>query len=277
MFFAPDAQQYRNTSTEFFDFSVQGDSLTRPFFYPLIILFTYQTFGVFSLWIFQLLCWLISINLLFFSIQKMVKSPYILFVAISLISLNVSLIVFTLNGLSEILTVFLLSLLIHRLTNGSLQKNSGSLGNLLVMSLLTVTRPVFFYPFIIYLLFHSYRFLIREKPNLKYICILILSVSPVLFQITLMKVKHDIWKVSDIDSITLNDYLFAQTVREIEPGTEYQNSILKAREIKDKKGFIWNNKAVIFKLFVQNINESLEGYPSLFYIKEFEQVDVGKK
>lgn len=276
MFFAPDARQYLNTSTEFFDFSAQGDSLTRPFFYPLIILLTQQIFGVISLWFFQFLCWILSINLLFISIRKLSKYRIISWMALMLVTINVSFIVFTLNGLTEILTVFLLSCMIYKLAGGSLENSKGSTFNLGLMALLTVTRPVFFYPFIGYLIYHIYRFLIKDKISLNKLLFLFVAVAPVLFQLTLMKVKYDKFKISDIDTITLNDYLLAQTVREIKPGIEYDASIHEAREIADKKEFIWENKGLILKLFIQNINESLEGYPSLFFIKEYEQVKVGK-
>jgi hypothetical protein len=275
MFFYPDSKQYLNTSTEFFDFTQLGDSLTRPFFYPLLILITHQIFGVFSLWLMQFLLWILSINLLFSSIKKITTSTLTAFIGAFIISINFSLIVFTLLGLTEIITVFLLAVLIHRLVNGSLKQMNTSSFNLLLLAILVVTRPVFLYPFILYLIFHFYHFVIKNKMKFKLIYLLI-AISPVLFQITLMKIKYDKLKVSEISSITLDDYLLAQTIREIEPEIEYMEAVYKARKIADKKQFIWENKSLVFHFFIQNIRESLDGFPSMFFIKEFKHKNIGK-
>jgi hypothetical protein len=275
MFFYPDSKQYLNTSIEFFDFTQLGDSLTRPFFYPLLILITHQIFGVFSLWLMQFLLWILSINLLFSSIKKITTSTLTAFIGAFIISINFSLIVFTLLGLTEIITVFLLAVLIHRLVNGSLKQMNTSSFNLLLLAILVVTRPVFLYPFILYLIFHFYHFVIKNKMKFKLIYLLI-AISPVLFQITLMKIKYDKLKVSEISSITLDDYLLAQTIREIEPEIEYMEAVYKARKIADKKQFIWENKSLVFHFFIQNIRESLDGFPSMFFIKEFKHKNIGK-
>lgn len=276
LFSSPDAQQYLNTSTEFFNFNLQGNSITRTFFYPLIILFTHYLLGYKALWLFQFLCWLISVNVLFISIYKCTKNMvYSLLVAL-IMAINLSFIVLTLHALTEVLTIFLLSLLVFVFAHFPIKSIKASHYVLLITGLLAVTRPVFYYIWTGYLLYHVVYYHTLFIKNHKNILITLLVIFPVVLQLAVMKIKYGEFKLSYIDKYTLEAYLLAQVIHTKDTTISFEEAQIKAKQLDDKKKFMLNNFKTVSNLMLNNIYENLQGYPSLFYLPGFEHESYGR-
>jgi hypothetical protein len=266
MFTTYDSYTYCNASNEFYNFSETGFSNFRPFLYPLIINLILKPFGATGLWLMQLAFWMVSINLIFLAIKNTTKSRTLSYIGSGIIALNFSYIGLTMQCLTEVSTVFLLSLLVYytSINIAHLKSLRFFHGALFILILLTVLKPVFFLPtlfmlFIILPLFYLKKYISAPKK----IVVLALITLPLLYQLTLMKVKYDTFSVSQISTETLRNYLLAQGVQQNE-----NISLAEARQkIKnfsdaDVSSYLTNNKLLYTKIYFQNLKANMNAFSS---------------
>lgn len=264
LLFASDAQEYMATGQSFFDDSVQGSLVTRPFLFPLLLI-VITSIGGYKLWfIFQLFLWLSSVNLLFNSMKKL-RIPLILnCLGILLFCLNFSIIALIYHGLNEVIILFLVSCLIglvaqHHSRFFSLQ----SLQKLLLaLVILTLIKPLFLLPMvavlaiIVLLNFRSY----IQLP--KQLLTLLLIVAPILVQMFLVKVSDGKFTFSEISTKTYNRYIFTQLYQK-----NHDCDRIKALEAiemmspEEISTISKNHKQELFALFQENLELNLSGRP----------------
>jgi len=269
LFLTTDSKEYLYTSTEFFSFDT-GYSYTRPFLYPLIIIFTYYPFGAFGLWFIQFIFWIGSVNLIFLTLVKLTQHITFSFIASFLFIINITIIVLTFHGLTELTTIFLLSILSYYLSKylSSIRTLKVLHVSLFLLTLLTVVKPLFYLPFLFVLFIICPIFYWREyKKTPKKLAQLFLVLLPLLFQMSMMKMKYDKFTVSEISSLTFKKYILAQII-ERKDGVSRDCSIIMANEIKPSeiRSFITQHKFHFNILFFQNLTANINGDPSYLSI-----------
>lgn len=272
LFFSSDSQTYYSSGGEFFDLTKQGHSLTRPFLYSIFLRGFYTVGGTWLIVILHLLFWIISANLIYYSIRLISNQLIMRIVALSLYIANISLITYAFHGLTELFTVFLLSLLTY-LSIQSFKKGINLKYVLIIvflLSLLTVTKPLFQHFAFCVIFFMIIRFSRTLLANKKYILFLFLAVSPLLLQLSIMKAKYGVAKISIIGSQTFNDYIFAQGIREIEGISDIQESRNKAKAMSndEKINYLLRNKKTFWKLLLDNVKKNVTGDGGSFIVPQ---------
>jgi hypothetical protein len=266
MFSSDDSKEYLATAKEFFNFSETGFSITRPFLFPLILSFSYSIFGPYGFWLLQFIFWILSINLFYFAIKKLTRINLYGIIGCILLGLNLSYIVETFHGLTEVVTIFLLSLLIYIFTS-----NITRLGELrvfhrclLILVLLVLIKPLFLYPliFLLFIVIPLYYFP-KYLSSPKQILFLLLIIIPIIFQVSIMKIKYNHFTVSEISSITLKRYLLAQGIQK-KNNIDLEEAQLKAEKftMSEAYTYILNDKIMFAKIFYQNLKDNIRAYPA---------------
>jgi hypothetical protein len=265
MFSTNDAVSYLNVS-HFNSGLTEIDALSvRPFLYPLIIALTHNTVGPYGLWIFQLIMWLCALNLLFIAVNKVSNSRIIAFLVLPVYISNLSLIALTLHALTEITTVFLLSVLIWFISSAiSRRKEIGFIHRvLLILVLLTLVKPLF-YPvvlFVVFVILPLFYFKEYRKVSKKLITLLIV-LSPMILQQGFMKVHAGEFKVSMIGDITIRDYIFAQTLA-LDKGIDRDSSLVEVKKYDpaEVREYLLSHPANACKAYLINLVNNCNGYP----------------
>ena len=270
MFGTTDSWTYLCASKEFYKFSEQGYSNIRPFLYPMIILFVCNLSGSVGLWLLQLLFWVISINLIHLSIKKLTANKILGFVGSLIIALNITYIVLTFQALTETTTIFLLSVLIYFVSFNSKKTESLKFfhGCLLILVLLSVIKPLFYFLVLFMLLIILPVFYLKKYIKApKSLIMLTLIIIPLLFQLTLMKVKYDTFSFSPIGSMGFKYYLFAQGVSQVE-GISMAAARFNTKDLPltDELSYVLRNKMVFADLYFQNMRSNIKADPCFVLI-----------
>ncbi len=237
-------------------------TIDRPFLFPLLIAVASKISLVNTLWFFQFIFWLVSVNTLYRILLLITSNnKLIAYFGVIIFLSNISLIVLTLHALTEISTVFLLSLLVLFITKNIKQRKQLSFIHtvILYLSILVVIKPVFFIPLLIILglllLFYSKGYLKDPKKILTLVVIMI----PVIIQLSIMKVKHDKLTISTISTQTLDKYIIAQGIQKLEGGTwvESQSKSLEMKKF-EKIELVLANKMLFFDSYLSNLNENIK-------------------
>lgn len=279
LFCTPDAQQYLSTSTEFYDFTQTGASDVRPFLYPLLIRIVHGAGGAGALWFVQLLCWLGSANFIFLALQRVTLKNSFAIAGSLVFAVNLSAIVITLHGLTETVTILLLSCLLYVLTVRDSQKPLRTIHRvLLLLVLLTVVKPLFYIPLLLVLAalpFFTFR-LYRQQPRKLFMLVLLLL--PLVFQLTLMNVKYNTVTVSHITAKTLRNYLLAQGLQKTEGGT-WDETMIRAQQLPGEEvvHHLLENKKLYTGLLYENLHGNIAAKPTyLLFPAHLEQTAFAK-
>lgn len=238
----------------------------RPVLYPLIISIPYKIFGSTGIWLVQFLFWVGSINFCFFSIKDLTNKPIYAYLTAFVITTNLSYIGITLHALTEVTTMFLLSILVYFILR--YRERFRTLffvhGIILILILLTLVKPVFYIPLLLILfvalpIFHLKKYIIAPKKVLQLIIILF----PLFIQLTIMQVKHDSFTVSNISSKTLTNYFLAQGIEGIE-GVSRNESIDFANSFstQEKLNYLYENKEKYYSNYIINMEDRGQKYPT---------------
>lgn len=279
VFSTVDSQTYYATSLEFYKLSEGGYSEIRPFLYPLIILLSHKTVGIYGIWLVQFLGWLLSINLIYISIKRNTGSRTLGFTGSLVIAINISFIVLTTHALTESVTIFLLSVLVNILSKtisaGYTVKNF--LYTFFVLILLTVTKPAF-YIHALFLLFVLFPFFFLKKFIIapKKILLLLACAIPLIFQVALMKVKYNTFTISNIDSQTFKPYLFSQGIKENnEVGIKDARGIALNMNASEVLDYLGDNKTLYLSIYLNNLKNAIHSLPCfILYENSYYQASV---
>jgi len=271
LFSTNDAITYREVAHWISENTPTESTSIRPVLYPLFLAFTSKLGGVYGIWFMQFVMWLLSINFTFSSIHKLTKSIIWSSLGALLIISNLSLIALTHHALTEVTTVFLLSLTIYFCIKNYLQFRTFPFFRdlLIFFVLLTLVKPVFYIPllgiiFVVLPLFY-FKALLQKRKN---ILIVILVLLPILFQLTLVKIKHNDFTVSTISGKTVDNYIIAQSLAE-KYTIERDSTLLMVSKMtaEEKASFIKQNFALVARRFKNNITENIISAP--IYLMSF--------
>ncbi|MFN3917106.1 MAG: hypothetical protein ACK4K0_05130 [Flavobacteriales bacterium] len=276
MFSTPDSRTYLGVSSWILGSAETNYTLVRPFFYPLLISITYGVFGVIALWLVQFLMWLISINLIYLSLKRLTCNTVLSFFVAIIAASNVSYLAHTLHGLTEVITVFFISVLVYTVAVYKENYTSAKfyICILFILSVLTAIKPVFYLPTLFHVFFIFPVFYFRKHwKNIKFYCLILIALAPIVIQLSIMKSKHDVLKISEIGSYTFYNYLFLkgyQNHNQIDYYTAKEQIEKLTKE--EKNTYMLLNKKVFIAAFFENLKENLKSSASMFvYPVEFTQ------
>ena len=169
MFFSADSNDYLGVAEWIFNGGETTRTITRPLLYPTLIGIPYLTFGVTGIWVLHLACWLVTINLTFLSVRKWTKNHVAGWIAAAVVIMNLSFIALTFQGLTEVVTTALLSVLCYHVISYSTRFDEARFGEklLFILVLLTLVKPSFYCPFLLclVLILFAYRKHYRLAPK----------------------------------------------------------------------------------------------------------------
>lgn len=264
MFSLPDARGYLSVA----DWMLTGEgginTLHRPFLYPLFLLFTKSVFGISGVWFFQFIFWLLTINFTYLSLKKLTKSTITAFAGAIVVLVNISLIVFTLHALTEVVVTFLLSVLVCFIAFHYKKLFTLYFFHwvLLLFSVLTAIKPAFYIPLLAILfvgVFVYYKHYLRSP---KKILLAFLVLAPLFVQLGVMKVKNDMFTVSTIGNDTFTNYYIAKTLVGKKGATIKEVRIaLENLETSGKFALVKKHPELFYSNFLSNLDENLTGKP----------------
>jgi hypothetical protein len=187
----------------------------RPYFFPLVLQLLLTAGGPLLVWLYHYVLYL-GAGLLMKGIVARSTGPRVAWLALLAYGLCFTVAVLTLFALTEITTLFLLSLLAYFLTwpeqTCPLRRPSA----FLCVSLLTVTKPAFTYLWVLFLLW----LLCREGADLirrRQKALLLLSgLTVVGIQLVLMKICFGSFFLSRIGEVTLRDYYYQRLYAKVQ-------------------------------------------------------------
>jgi hypothetical protein len=281
MFSTPDARSYKDVA-DWILFHTESESVSiRPILYPLLILTSNSLGGIYGIWFLQFTFWLLSIHFTFLAVKHITKSNAYAFAGSIFLISNLSLIALTLHGLTEITTVFLLSILILYIARKKDEYLSPKFFNIctLLLVILTLVKPTFYLP-LLALLFIAFPFIYLRKFIKKpsHFLKLALILLPLIVQLSIIKTKYGELKVSLIGSITLREYILPQGIEKIE-GISFDEARIKSREFSQKEqlAYMANHFPTYLNLFFTNIKDNLKGSPTfLLYPEGYENQGLAK-
>lgn len=262
LYSSPDSHSYVAVS-EWIGSGIKTERLVRrPVFYPTIIFLSKQIFGSAGIWIVQFLLWLTSVLLTFGSVRKITGRSSYAWMGLILITSNAGLIAFTWHALTEVTTVAILSLLVFLLAcNVSKEKlATNPCRCTFLLSLLSITKPVFVPAALLSILPAGRKFLIKNTKKVSTLLVLLFCVSPLIIQVLIFHHNFGRFRVSEIGSITFQRYILAQSFADANGVT-----LKKAREQvksftnEDKITFAFNHSRQMLNNFFTNVKENISG------------------
>lgn len=226
----------------------------RPIFYPLLLLLLSN---IYIIWFFQFIVWVLTSNLTFWSVYKLTKRNDLAYLSTLIIISNLTLIALTLHALTEVLVTFLLSLLIYFIVKNIERAKDLSFIHIciLILIILTITKPVFLIPLLITLFLILPVFYLKKyiKTPIK-LFVLLIILLPLIFQISLMKKKHNTFNVSNVGILTFKEYFLTKGIGLIE-NIDREQSLKKANSLttKEQTDYILNHKKTYFCVFLSNV------------------------
>jgi len=267
LLYSPDSQEYFSCGIEFYDLSQTGTSFTRPFLFSTILRVLHSIGGTWLVVIFHFLCWCLSANFIYFGLKRRFSNKWIRYISVTIFAFNLSLIGYSFAGLTEVISALILSIIayITIIKTDRIFDVKYFLQIVLLLSLLSVIKPLFWVPLVVFICVGGI-VVVKKLIQFKYLLILLASLSPVVFQSVVMKLKYNTFKLSKIDTLTFDNYLLAQGIREIDGVVNIAESqaIAKSLNSDEKRAYLWNNKTTYLRLYFTNITENVDAYESNF-------------
>ena len=266
MFSTPDSLTYLDVARWIEGGPVNESLSIRPILYPGLILLTSKIHAVYGLWLLQLSLWLLTINFVFHAIRNITGSSLSAYFGAAIVLSNISLIALTRHALTEVTTTFLLSLLVFFVVRNKqrMQELSFFHGFVLLLAALTILKPLFFIP-LLFTLIVILPFFYLKQYNLSpsRLLVLLLVLTPLFAQLTIMKLNFGAISVSQIGPRTVNDYLFTQGAQLIERVSwEQAGELVNASSYRKKIDYFSRHKNIYWSLFIINLSGNVQSYPT---------------
>lgn len=219
MFWSPDSRSYRAVGNWLFGIENTNATITRPFFYPLMLNLARSFASSYGIWCYQFLLWILSGVLLYYSIKTITNNIVLSVGVVFIFASNLTLLLLTLHALTEVTVTFLLTILIVLIINKRKYRDDHFwLLVIFIVSLLTVTKPVFIALLFAVLVYRIPVFILnikKRKHKLRLLGYIILALCPVLIQLSIMEVKHNEFTISKIGALAVKNYYFAKVYGEV--------------------------------------------------------------
>lgn len=271
LFYTDDSQAYRGYAQW-----ISGESTfcnpNRSYFYPLLLVFAQSFGGLAGIWLMQFLLWVAGCILIYCAALRISERKTIAVVALVLAISNISLMVYTVHALTEIVCFFFLALLVY-LLSGNFRNPKGFLPIVFIAGVVVAIKPQFqplWYLLIAFFLVCLYRDILR-RPTILFL--LLAASSPVAVQFAINKSEHNTFSNSAIAHYNLRNsvykkVLFFTEYKSDSDGPDFDHLsdsayvVLHQRvQIPDDDeivDFLKNHKAAFINVWSDNVLENLQ-------------------
>ncbi len=266
LFWTPDARSYIDEGEWLFGIKYIQNPLARTFFYPLLLVIAQAIKKDYIIWFFQLVLWVFSGVLLYWSVKTITKNTILKIASVIIYASNLTLMLLTLHALTEVLVVFLLTVLVTLITHKQYFKEYYWFLVILVASLLTVTKPVFLYLLIIILIYLTIIFMrsnIKREFNWKLFGLLFLALLPVIIQLAINKIKVNEYSISNIGPITVKEYYFARVYGDVNSiPVKQAREYIKSFDQREIIRYLITHFAASVRTYIKALSENFLTYSS---------------
>jgi hypothetical protein len=184
----------------------------RTFLYPLLLGLAERIGGDPAIWLLNFVCWIGMVNLASVATLRLTGRPTIAAVVFLVLATNASLIVLSMQALTELVTAFLLSLWIVGLAWSKLPPARGREVVLLLLplSLLTVVRPQFQVQLVLALILLAISIWRLRGRRVLPSAVAVACLVPVMFQVALMASVNHTFGISQSGDAELRLYYVSQ-------------------------------------------------------------------
>jgi len=197
-------------------------SYGRPYLFPLVLQLLLTAGGPMLVWFYHFGVYLGS-GLLMKGIVSRSAGPLFGYVVLVFYAFNATIAALTLLALTEITTLFLVTLVVYFLTRGPEACPWRRPAAFFCLGLLTVVKPVFLHLWVLcllWLLVQEGRDLIRQRPKA---ALVLGGLAVVAIQFVLMKACFGSFCLSQIGQAALRDYYYQQLYAEVE-GIDFEDA-----------------------------------------------------
>ncbi|MBI5032482.1 MAG: hypothetical protein HZB51_18310 [Chloroflexi bacterium] len=266
MFTTPDTKQYQTVADWMFgkSASVPFATTLRPLLYPLLLGSVWQVSNnPYVFWAVQFLLWLAAINLTALAAYRFTKQLLAVVIAFCVMMINVSTMALTFYALTETLVIFLLALWLMLLSTSDLRvlKVREIFWLTFLLALLTITKPIFQLPLIIFVTYAAIKNLRQSKKNL----VLAIGLIPVLLQIGINANVNGMVGVSNITEYTVKWYLLPQVYQaRTHVPLDDARSVVKNFDTLETVRYLLEDVGTTTSAFLQNVGENMTGACEVF-------------
>lgn len=234
----------------------------RQFFFPFIVLVTKSIGGLTLTVLVQVLFWLLSGNLILFTLSKITGKVWVGFTAAVLFFAHVGMMALLFHGLTETLTVLLLVVLssyVLTLKKEEFKDVRALFIVLFLLSLLSATKAMFSVVWFLVLLLVPFFYLKKLIARPKLLISLVLVLSPAFIQLGIMKYHFNEWTFSKVGGKTLTNYLYVQGL-EGKVNLERADLIAYAesQSREEKMSYFVENKVRYVRHYFENVFYNLK-------------------
>lgn len=273
---ADDSRDYRATGDWLFGRSEETFIELRPWLYPLWVGFFRAALGPnaeTALWISQVLMWLASIAFLYLAIYNSARRPVLAVLGSALFFSHPSPLVLTFHGLTETLNLLLLAILLWLLTTDGKGKWFYAL---LLLSLLTVTKPTYQIQLALFSLYFIFKNIELPKqgrdsrpPKLKLAGLVALALIPVWIQLAISLAYNGRLRLSDIGPYTFKNF-FVAVVHSHTEGLPWRESLAVIEDwgLEEQFGYLSSHPRQTINTYRDNLLDRNLWIGSFFLIGE---------
>jgi hypothetical protein len=212
LFSSPDSNSYRDVADWLFGGPNSSQTTHRPFLYPLLLGVAQRIGGEWAIWLLNLVCWFGALNITTAATWRMTRSLVAAAIVFLVLATNVSIIVLTLQALTEPLTLLLEALWIGGLAWSLVppKRPRDFVLLLLPITLLTVVKPGYQVEAVIGLILLGIAVLRMPVGRAMVVIAVAASCLPIAFQLALNAGANHFIGIASTGEIEFKDYYFAQ-------------------------------------------------------------------
>jgi hypothetical protein len=237
-------------------------SAFRPFLFPVIVASLYKLGGIYLIWIFQILAYILGHYFLHKGVEEFTKNRRLAWAASLLYLINFSLIGLTYHGLTEVITVLGLSGILYLTVLNIKEKiSSGDYWGwaVLIFGLLTLIKPVFinsFYICLVLVLLHLLFKKVSFNQLLKWP--IVVAFVGIIVQMFVLKAVVGEYGISEISGKTYKSYLLTQAIMNTEEITK-EEAKEKAYDMNPEEivTYSMENFGCLSTLFFDNLRTNI--------------------
>ena len=249
---ANDARSYQSAANWLIGIEGQGSILYRPWLYPFYLGINKVLFGVHAesmIWFGQMLMWFGIIGFLYVTLYNFTKRIALAMLGATLFFAHPSPLILTFHGLTEILNILLLTIFLWFLTREE-KRNYAVL--ILLLVLLTVTKPTYQIQLVLFLLYWIIRNI--KSITLKKLGLGILLLLPIWIQFGLTYAYDQTITISKIGGYTFKNY-FVSSVYMVNEGTEWRPTmdLIEGWDTNDQLAYLNEHQRDTVMVYFDNL------------------------
>jgi hypothetical protein len=260
VFSSPDSRSYRAVADWIFGARASAEaSAWRPFLYPLLLGLAERFGGILGVWFLNVALWFITLNVAAAATYRFVKSNWAAALVFLVLATNLSLMLLTFEGLTEITVVALLAVWIYGLSHLTRRPTASQVAwALLPVTLLVVVKPEFEFLLAVMAVVLLAGIIRSPAPGLA-AAVFAACLIPVAIQLAVNVHFNGYFGISDIGDKTVRGYFLSRLDVAIGQAGNVQGARLKMVVISnlDAAHFVVNHFRKAVGVFVSTLRENL--------------------